>query len=161
MQQSTLESVQEFFFDGMLAGWCGTGSPKGDIAELPGSRKFTFISGEFQMVDCFMVNSHSNKSSGMTIIFYRDQPVWMMHYGGWYDEKAIPFLKTCLQKAYKKRQFLGGRGPMLARGRGLFYQNQPRSSGFDDFSGEEWISGPTRFFGRHWYHGMSLLKDVK
>lgn len=97
--------------------------------------------------------------SGHTTMWYKGRPVWIMHYGGWYAEEAIPFLKQCLRQAYEfDRVFYGGRGPACVRGERFTYVNRYLGT-FDDFRGEESIfdlDGACR--GYHWYHGMSLIR---
>ena len=83
-----------------------------------------------------------------------------MHYGGRYAKKAIPFLKSCLQRAYvQERCFYGGRGPIFVRNENFTYVNKIERGGFDDFAGEEKIFDLSeQCQGNHWYRGMSLIK---
>jgi len=65
--------------------------------------------------------------------------VWLMNYGGYYEERVIKFLKAALYKAYKDRQFFGGRGPLVFSEGSLAYVNQPRLNDFSKFEGREEI----------------------
>ena len=109
-----------------------------------------------------MVNQNSDISAGTKTIWVKDQPVWIMHYGGWYKKEAIPFLKSCLQRAYvEERRFYGGRGPYFVHDKKFAYVNKIERNDFADFAGEERIFYyvSEQPLGYHWYRGMSLLKN--
>lgn len=161
--QPDLKAVQDVFFDAMAVGWAGGVSKKGTIVEFLGSRTITFVSGHFRVVDFFLTTPDSDMSTGVTMIWYQGVPVWVMHYGGWYVEAAISFLKLVLHQAYDvDRCFYGGRGPCSMQVGGLRYANRIRVNDFINFLGEEDIvdtNDHDRLLGHHWYRGMSLLKN--
>lgn len=157
----TLEQVEHAFFEAIAGGWAQD-VQKIRVPEFPGSKAIPFILGDFRVLDCYMVTPHSEMSAGITTIWHLDQPAWIMHYGGWYTKLAVPFLKSCLHRAYvDERRFYGGRGPTFVRGDQFTYVNRIERNNFDDFVGEERIFDLSeQCFGYHWYRGMSLLKTT-
>lgn len=81
-----------------------------------------------------------------------------MNYGGYYEERAIKFLKAALRKAYEARQFFGGRGPLVFSEGSLVYVNQLRLNDFSKFEGREEVFnlGTGSSLGWHEYWGMTL-----
>ncbi len=156
----TLESIQHAFFEAMSNGWAQN-VQKIKVEEFPSSKAIPFVFGSFRVLDTYLVTPYSNKSAGLTVIWYQDEPVWIMHYGGRYDKVAIPFLKTCLYRAYIfERRFYGGRGPVFVRDEYYTYVNMIDKNEFADFAGEEQVFDlDNRCLGYHWYRGMSLLGD--
>lgn len=150
--------VQSFFFRAMVEGWA-TGGRKIKIAEMPGYKALPFREGDFSLLDCYCVTPNSPKSAGTTTIWFQDVPVWLMNYGGYYEEQAIKFLKRALRQAYEAHQFVGGRGPLVHTEGSLVYVNRPRLNDFAKFEGREEIfdaqSGTS--LGFHEYWGMSLI----
>ena len=151
------DEIQEVFFRAMLAGWANNVDVI-QFADLPGSCGHQYIDGKFKVLDQFIVNPRSNKSSGTTIIWYDQIPVWVMHYGGWYQKRAIPFLKKCLCSAYESKTFRGGRGLGCVEGKKLTYFNLiEEASTFRCFKGKEGIFADAKCIGNHWYRGMTLI----
>jgi len=157
-----MQAVQNVFFEAMASGWAKD-VKKIRIPEFPGSKAIPFVLGDFSVLDCYLVSPYSDKSVGTTTIWYENQPIWIMHYGGWYVDVAIPFLKTCLHRAYiDERRFYGGRGPAFVRGELFTYVNRIERNHFDSFAGEERIFDLNeQCFGYHWYRGMSLLTNAE
>lgn len=155
-----LRSVQNAFFEAMGAGWAQN-VQKIKLPELPGSKGIPFVWGDFRVLDCYLVTPHSDRSAGITTIWHQDQPVWIMHYGGWYAKVAIPFLKSCLHRAYvDERRFYGGRGPAFVRDERFTYVNQIERNDFGNFAGEERVFDLNeQCLGYHWYRGMSLTTN--
>lgn len=153
------QEIQEVFFDAMAAGWALEKPDKVAIDEFPGMRSILFNKGDFRVLDNYFTTPHSNRSEGWTIIWYQLQPVWTMHYGGWYTEEAIPFLKSCLRQAYvEERRFYGGRGPERIHNGYHSYTNHVEEAHFSKFSGREEVRVHIHhFLGYHWYRGGSLL----
>lgn len=153
-------NMQQIFFRAMANGYAAA-APKGSIKELPGSKTITRTYGSrdnderWRVVDCWL--SNGDKSSGTTTIWFSGEPVWIMHYGGWYFEEALPFLKECLHRAYVTEEyFYGGRGPVFVRGDRFTYVNRYHGM-FAEFHGEEGIFDfDGKCAGFHWYRGMSL-----
>ena len=111
------------------------------------------------LVDRYFVLPKSDKSSGQTIIFRDEFPLWIMSYEGYYLDDAIDFLKTCLRKAYcEEKRFYGGRGPIVVQNstQNHSYFNSIIRSEFEDFAGEERIIFNGIVVGRHSYRGMLM-----
>lgn len=154
--EGDLQSIQNKFFDAMVQGWvCNTDAKKIEVPEFPGSKAIPYEHGPFRVLACYMTNF--NFSTGTTTIWFRGKPVWVMHYGGWYEKEAIPFLKRCLSRAYAERRFYGGRGPVFVRDDRFTYINRIERNNLRDFAGEEKIFDLSeKCLGYHWYRGMSL-----
>jgi len=157
----TLKDIENAFFEAMQSGYAQS-VVKGKIVELPGAKSICYVTHDnrFQVRDTWLVgHDGSDKSSGFTIIWNDGAPVWMMHYGGWYTELAISFLKSCLHKAYaEERVFYGGRGPTFVRDGAFTYVNDIEVNLFDKFKGSETVFNiDGQQFGYHWYRGGSLL----
>jgi len=159
MTKKESESLKEFFFKAMLAGWAGEGK-KSKIAELPGYKYVVFREDDLMLTDIYSVTSNSSKSSGLTTIFYNNNPVWVMHYWGWYYKKAILIVKEALTQAYSKGIFWGGRGLEALNGNSMDYRNWPDENSFDCFSGREFVrleGDEHSILGYHEYKGGSLI----
>lgn len=153
-----MTQVQSFFFKAMVEGWA-TDSQKIRIAEMPGYKAIPFRDGDFYLLDRYCVSPSSPKSAGTTTIWFQDVPVWLMNYGGYYEEQAIKFLKRALRQPYEAHQFVGGRGPLVHTEGSLVYVNQPRINDFTKFEGREEIfdTKNSTSLGFHEYWGMSLI----
>ena len=153
------DAIQTFFFKAMLEGYAAGGSKKLPVVGMPGYKEVRLSDGNFLLVDCWCTNSDTQKSAGTTTIWVDMVPVWVMHYGGFYDKSVTPFLKRALYKNYKTQKFFGGRGPLTYDERPITYVNQPRFEKFDKFEGREEVFDSVRLItlGFHEYWGMSLL----
>ena len=152
--------IQAFFFKAMVEGWATTGGgQKITIPQIPGYKAIDFTDGDFRLLDCYCVNSHSPVSAGTTTIWHQGNPVWMMSYGGFYTDSTIAFLKRVLLKTYEASQFVGGRGPRIYIESDLVYTNRV-SGNFNHFSGrEEILNAETgALLGFHEYSGIDLSK---
>lgn len=155
-------TIREVFFDAASVGWAGVEAPeKGTIVELPGSKTITFVDParpRFKVTDCYVTAAHSDGSSGFKIIAYDNNPVWIMSFGGRYEEGAIDFLKSCLRIAYvERRRFYAGRGPLFVRGKTLTYINRIERDDFNDFEcREEIFQLNEESLGYHWCRGGLL-----
>jgi len=156
-----LVEIEDVFFEAMASGWVSK-PEEITVPKLPGSKAIPFELGDFKVLYCYMVTPYSDMSTGSTIIWHRGIPVWVMYYGGWYTEVAMPFLKQCLASAYaEERRFYGGRGPEFVRGERFTYVNRINRNNFNDFVGEERIYDlDEQCLGFHWYRGMSLLQKA-
>lgn len=139
-----LWEVEDFFFEASRKTYAGGSIPKTTIADLPGSKVYRYLRGDFLYVDCYF--SSGRKSFGQTVVCFCGKPVWWMQYhGAWEstDERVIPFLKKALAAAYSAGLFIGGRGPRVFEEEHLVYVNNPTASqfGFADFQGREEIRG--------------------
>ncbi len=141
MEKTNVFEIVDFFFEGMLRGWVVDG-PENDVFGLPGYREYIHCSsdGRLRLIDMFCVRPGSDRSSGSTTIWLEDKVVWVMQYGGWHLEEAIPFLKEVLKKSYGEKFFCAGRGQKRYVGSDFCYSNNlvAGSDGtFLDFHSEE------------------------
>src|SRR3989339_720574 len=109
MDKDTINLIRHFFFKSMRNGWASP-TAKSAISELPGAKSIRFSDGELDLLDYYFVSLDSDYSYGTTTIWLAEKPVWIMHYGGWYNELVIPFLKRALLRNYNADVFTGGRG---------------------------------------------------
>lgn len=157
--KTDLGAIKTAFFDAMVHGYADPNTKKAPVPGLPGSKSIMYQSGEFVVMDCYFVREGSNVSSGFTLITKDGIPVWVMHYGGWYEKEAIPFLKSALMAAYQEGEFFGGRGPVefMDKKEVFIYKNAGSfgDSSFSDFRGSEKIFElhTGRTFGTHEYFG--------
>jgi hypothetical protein len=155
-----LLEAERAFYRAMLAGWAGDMKTE-TIPDQPGFKRVDQNIGDFRVLDEYGKGRGSNLSAGTTRIWYFDEPVWVMVYGGHYREDEIPFLKSVLADAYRRSEFYGCRGGSCASSdAGLIYSNTYRGD-FKNFDGEESIMPRygRQSLGNHWYRGMSLLPD--
>lgn len=164
------EAIKDFFFEGSLAGYAGSGNYESEnfISGLP-EKTFTHFNAEgtLKYVDCY--SSNGEFSEGVTKIYAWTQNntwelVWVMSYHGWCkgdDKRYTKYLKERLNSAYKQKKFLGGRGAMLSNPKqGLFYENVWEGN-FLDSNGIERIWEKTRkedsIVFWHRFQGLLLL----
>ena len=157
-----LEKVRHAFFEAMKVGWAPLDVAISEIPIplLPGVKMIPFVIGDFRVVDAYLTTACSEMSSGTTTIWRHDEPIWVMHYGGWYAKEVIPFLKTCLRQAYDERHFYGGRGRPSVKIDDYIYENFLERNDFNDFMGQERIIDVFgKQYGHHWYRGMSPIDN--
>ncbi|MEK7511313.1 MAG: DUF5680 domain-containing protein [Patescibacteria group bacterium] len=159
-----MQDIERAFFNAMAAGWAQD-TEKSAGTDFPHMKLISFADGDYQVVDGYLSPPQEARrgdgfSAGMTVISESGIPVWTMQYGGRYAKQAIPFLKECLHRAYvKERLFYGGRGPHFVRGDRFTYVNNIVQTGFNNFSGEEYVYDLNeQCMGFHWYRGMALLR---
>ncbi len=160
---SELQKLQRFFCKAMSEGWA-SGNDGEPSKEVPGWTEIRF-SGTLTgypglcLVDRWGTDRALGRPSGHTIIFEKDAPVWVMHYGiGSYESKALPVLKAALLKAYTQNFFNGGRGVKKFELGDFTYYNEVEGAGFAKFSGKEWVWGSNdEELGTHDYWGGSLV----
>jgi len=154
-----VENIKKFFFEAMVEGWVADGE-KFTIPQLPGYKAIEHCDGDFHLVDCYCKNPEYHGSSGFTTIYWKNNPVWVMHYGGDYiNDKAVDFLKYALSWAYKRKRFCGGRGPSSLCAATMIYINTAEQNDFTKFSGRETIHDAEtgQLYGHHIYQGMALF----
>jgi hypothetical protein len=158
-----LDSAQDHFFRAMLSGWMA-GNKAVNVPGMPRHKEFMYKSGDFRVLDRYC-SSPAGKSAGTTTIWFGDNPVWFMSYGGEYRRKRdIAFLRSVITPIYEARIFVGGRGPSHLVNRtsfsSLVYTNQvEKGSDFSSFRGREEISEHDSGMppGFHDYWGMALI----
>jgi hypothetical protein len=153
----TKAQIKEAFFEAMLKGYADPKAKRSSIPLLPGSKYTTYKKGNFLIIDLWFRTKLNNKSFGITIIWYKQSPVWFMVYAGEYQEEAISFLKKVLTRTYTNKAFHGGRGVPSYLDAGMSYGNNQTKAGFEDFSGKETIYKGQETLGWHKYWGMSLI----
>ncbi|MFA5961167.1 MAG: DUF5680 domain-containing protein [Parcubacteria group bacterium] len=151
------KKAKHFFFKAMINGWAGN-AEKITLPQMPGYKVISFSEEDLYLTDCYCVTPDSTSSVGTTTIYYEDNPIWIMQYGGYYRKEAIGFLKEVLLSSYENRDFIGGRGPYQQKNHDLIYTNNPSTNRFHDFKGEENIHNQTYNIkmGYHHYWGMSF-----
>jgi hypothetical protein len=156
-----IETLQDFFFRAMLAGYA-SGSETEPVPGMPGWKRVPPFKDEslgLMLVDMWCTHLRSGKSFGTTTIYFDGDPVWVMQYSGEYREEAVPLLKRALHEAYQAQEFHGGRGRTLLSVGGLTYYNAFQGD-FGSFYGKEYIredGWQGLVLGRHEYAGMLLV----
>jgi len=157
-----LNEIREVFQRAMQSGW-GTNPEKSTIVDLPGSKMILYQEDWYRVVDCWFTNPFGDHSWGFIMIWERTgevwNPVWVMQFGGWYVERAIPVVKSALTDLLKNRQFYGGRGAPAYTMNGMRYRNLVRENHFHRFRGREEVTdiGTGELLGFHEYSGMVLF----
>ncbi len=154
-----VSKIEQAFLQAMAHGWVNPRTQITEVPDMPGFKEIRHYFGDYLVVDRYVSDSRSGMSLGSTAIWLSpNKPVWMMSYGGQYQEREIPFLKDCLRKNYlDEPKFCGGRGPRCIRGKSYTYLNNFGGSGFSSGNGKEKIlSLEGTELGHHWYH-YSLL----
>lgn len=168
MSVPSLKEIEQFVYEAASEGYGSENVATQKQPKLPGAVVISYARGTFLYLDTYYTAPGSQRSSGMTVVMYRDTPVWTMLYGGWYPDELIPFLKESLRQYNPSSGvFTGCRGPLIFVGEEYRYENYPRQGTFGNFEGEEYIlqadapsirtSGKKFVLGSHWYKGMSLL----
>lgn len=160
VRNELLEQAKPHFFAAMLIGW-PAGASGVDVPDMPGHQEIVYDNHDFRVLDRYCV-SESGISAGTTTIWYLENPIWFMSYGGFYRKEDIPFLKEALMVNYKKGEFIGGRGPKdyYYSGRICFtpvYFNSIKKNSFEYFKGQEYFMLNGETVGRHDYFGMALI----
>ncbi|MDP3792445.1 MAG: hypothetical protein Q8Q89_01815 [bacterium] len=164
-REGLIRGAERSFFEAMRQGWASGASTKKDFP-FPGAKgyEFNFKHGEtkLQLLDYYFVHELSRTSFGTKIIIHFGQPIWMMQYGGWYDKKAILFVKTALMDSYSRDMFRGGRGQASFYNNesysGLLYTNLGDPLGFENFKGREFVTdGFGKLLGEHNYFGGVMI----
>ena len=156
----SVSEIQKFFFEGMLQG-CASGKGSRPVTSLFGYKEYPpYEARGLRMLDRWCVSSAGNRVAGTITIWHKDVPVWVMQYGGGYDQRAEHFLRMILTVAYEERRFHGGRG-LTSHTHGSFsYMNKPRKNTFGDFEGSEYIIHRQHgHLGRYDYRGMLLVSQ--
>lgn len=162
-----VESIQDFFFEAMRKGWASGAKAEAFFSPLQGSKSYQYKNTNgFYLIDYFLVAPGSKHSYGTTVIYLELKPIWVMHYGGWYEKGVMPFLRRVLMRNYSENVFMGGRGSEILEGEDhtLVYTNQVQQNGFSSFKGHEWIEATSLHsgvpagtkLGEHHYFGGVL-----
>jgi hypothetical protein len=160
-REEILRAAQSCFFAAMQVGWAA--GAKGTIVpRMPGYKEVEYEGyAGFLVIDRYCVSS-AGKSAGTTTIWFGDDPVWFMSYGGFYPKEVVPFLKRALMSSYNQCEFVGGRGPVFygddSNYPGLSYRNvvEKGSDFCSCFRGDEHILG-CECLAWHSYWGRALI----
>lgn len=157
MKELSEEIVQNFFLEAMRNNGYANGGEFVLIPDLPHHKLMAFTSGDFYLTDMWLTTS-SNKSAGMTTIYFQGKPIWFMTYDGFHNEEVVPFLKEVLLKTYSQNKFCGGRGLPRDVGGDYIYENNVLENSFSSFRGCEKIFDKETgvVLGHYKYHGQSL-----
>jgi hypothetical protein len=145
----TIASVQAFFSKAMSRGWVASAYTISGF--LPGWKMYSYQEGLLKLIDTWYTTPGTNKSTGMTMISYGDNLLWIMHYGGTYQDEAMPVVMAALISSYESNQFFGGRGPLFFEHKGISYYNNPERSLFEYSVGTEYVKNGIVFLGNHTY----------
>jgi len=157
-REKILQVAELHFLVAMKIGWAA-GVRGTDVPDMPNYREIVYKKDGFKVADRFCV-SKEGKSAGTTTIWYFDEPIWVMNYGGFYRKEDIPFLRRALMANYEFNNFFGGRGPDIFtdQNREIAYSNYSvYASTFSSFSGKECIHDSKKTLGWHEYWGMALI----
>jgi hypothetical protein len=152
--------IQNIFFEAMLAGYASERSEEIELAMFPDSKHVEYETGLWRVTDTWHTPPDSEYSGGETKIYYRDRPVWMMHYYGAYPKSAIPILKAALRTTYLEREFCGGRGiEEFVHADGEYHNVRDVTyRSFEAFRGTEYVLLHTADKpAYHFYHGGLML----
>lgn len=151
------DNIKQVFFDAMKKGYAN-GAQGAPIISIPGSTKVEFKSNHWRVIDMWVTNVKSHRSTGQTLIYYNKDLVWHMSYEGWYEKSVLGFLKNALYHTYKSGEFFGCRGPVTHQEPfgGFVYSNSWKGD-FSEFSGFEKIRRnaypDSEVLGTHSYRG--------
>lgn len=156
----TPAEAQAAFLRMMCTGWASGEKPKEDS---DGFKVIEVVDGDFRLRDRWTRRlPGSNASAGSTSQWYRDVHIWMMFYGGWYDDEGSVLVKRALKQNYENGVFVGGRGPVRFINDSFVYENvvQEGLEDFTRFSGRDRVTDvATRtLHGYHEYSGLWLFQ---
>ncbi len=137
LSPEAVAQARRFFFESMRralsfeSGW--SGSPKHKI--------FFHQEGSLQLEGQYWISSNNSaptvRLSGATIITFRGTKIWNMNLLGTCRRRDLPFLRHVLFETYRRREFVGGRGPAHYERRRQAYENRTSPGRFEGFCGIE------------------------
>ena len=160
---SLIKLIFSYYFKALLEGYCSLEKKLVRTSrQFPGSNIIEYYEGDWAVIDMYYKFPESRKSSGSTTVIHKNQTLWVMSYQGWYERRAIPFLKDALRasaKMYGVNDIFncnGCRGPDGYEDNIFTYSN--RWTGFNfEFGGREEIFGPNnKYMGYHKYFSQIL-----
>lgn len=141
-----IEVLKRFACEACAATYAAGAKPA-TIPALPGSKVLTYERPPFRYVDVYFT-SPIGESFGWSLIYHEamaPRPVWRLCYGGWYDRsdaRITALLRVALSAAYRKGEFIGGRGPEIFTAPefpGLVYYNHVTGKDFRKPAGRDAI----------------------
>lgn len=153
------EEAVRFFCRASLSCFA-SGAKYQQLGDSPWKKHIIVEEGDFKLEDIYWSFSYSPYSTGETVIYCKNQPYWIMQYGGFYLEEAIPCLRSALKEAYASFQFCGGRG-LRSHPHGRYLYTNLYHGDFECFSGREdvfsYVAGSkSEVLGYHTYQGWLL-----
>lgn len=164
-----VEAMEKFFLEASGRTYAAGTTPT-TIPALPGSKILSYERPPFRYVDVYFT-SPIGESWGYSLIYHEamaSRPVWRLCYDGWYDRsdaRIAAFLRVALSAAYRRGEFIGGRGPEIFTAPefpGLIYYNHVTGKDFRKPAGRDAIvidgargNGRERYW--HEYHGGLLI----
>ena len=110
MTEFSVEQLNEFIVRAKAATYMGDGATV--IPCRPGSHDLKFAEGDFAYLDSYFGGADF---LGQEVVYYRDEPVWVMNYYGRIldpqrirADEAGQIIKQSLSAMYKENRFLGG-----------------------------------------------------
>lgn len=151
------DELKQFLTAANQAGYAG-GDESKEIKETDGSKTIIFESGDWKSHDNFF---GGEPYGGRTIVFYQNQPVWLMVYYGWViDGAELKPIYTALRNALKQMPSEAPyRGPQNYSEDNFVYANS-WSGTVERFSGEEQILSNNKLVYRANYMG-GLVDQIK
>ncbi|MFH1088761.1 MAG: DUF5680 domain-containing protein [Patescibacteria group bacterium] len=146
------EKLTNFLLAANQAGYA-SGDESKEIKEADGSKTIVFESGDWKSHDNFF---GGEPYGGRTVVFYKNQPIWMMVYYGWVtDDIELDLVYTVLRNALKQMPANAPfRGPQNYQEDNLVYTNA-WSGIIERFSGEEQIlSNNTLIYRANYIGGL-------
>lgn len=156
---ASLPAIKQFVLKAKLHGYVDPKAKRYSVPGRPGLKQVTYQDGLFVMIDEW--GTGPQLSTGKTMIWFDDQPVWAMHYWGTYQPEAVDFLKTVLRRTYQAQEFFGGRGSphQISDDGKMEYDNVIHKADFSNFEGLEsiYLHKSAKQLGYHYYRGYSLI----
>ena len=110
MTEFSVEQLNEFIVRAKAATYVGDGAMVTPCR--PGSHDLEFKEGDFAYLDSYFGGADF---LGQEVVYYRDEPVWVMNYYGRIlnpqrirADEAGQIIKQSLSAMYKENRFLGG-----------------------------------------------------
>ncbi len=108
-REALLVAARWFFCDAMSLGYA-FGAKATPIPGRPNGKYYEHANNLWYLRDEYEVDPITKKSAGFTFIEYDQRRIWVMAYGGFYKQEAIPCLKAALMANYTRGDFYAGRG---------------------------------------------------
>ena len=108
-REALLVAARWFFCDAMVLGYA-SGAKATPVPGRPNGKYYEHANNLWYLRDEYEVDPVTKKSAGFTFIEYDQRRIWVMAYGGFYKQEAIPCLKAALMTNYTKGNFYAGRG---------------------------------------------------
>jgi hypothetical protein len=156
MQDFSLEQLNTFIVRAKAATYVGRGAKS--LSYRPGTHDLQFHDGDFAYLDSYFGGTDF---LGQEVVYYQDEPVWVMNYYGRIlepsliiAEEAGQIIQQSLSAMYKEGHFLGGFEH--ATENGIYFDTS--EGDVASFTGQEWIVRKNIRVYELVYHG-GLVKE--